>query len=362
MSLASEGDGVFSLDELANLFVESLRTDAEARQSGAVLLARVTRTPLARSPRVGDLWLTWGTPQDPPTLIALTWVGDEVNRAVIAMDEPDLAAGDDILLSAEQSPLGVPLALCAWRDIPVAEGDLHEFVGALPDSVMDPLAMILQDRITGGFKRRALGATRLSTGEGAVRWRIEPSDRKVPGSEYLAGAPLLDHADPRLRVRQELLRFSDYLERDAVKATAELVLRETVEDLLAWWRSLMPTIAFPTAFRRPRPAFLSIAEMPMALAGSADRELVARLSPGQRVVLRVQRDGRCALINEVRVHERVGIVLADRSRQEVVPLGILGSATQQVLVLASGAQQDVWFDPLNVSIAELYLAVFVSEE
>lgn len=220
MSLVSDGSGAPSLAELAELYIESLREDAKARTDGSESVAWYPEDREKPPARVGDLWLTRGTSEDPPTLIAITWIGDGLYRAVVVLDEPELAAADDLLLSAEQCALGVPLALCAWRDLPVAEADLSRLVGSLPDAIVEPLAMLLQHNLTGGFRRRPLGSSRLSTGEGGVRWLIESSGDDRHAAEYLSGAPILSESDPRIRVRQELVRFTTYLEHNALQDLA----------------------------------------------------------------------------------------------------------------------------------------------
>jgi hypothetical protein len=135
----------------------------------------------------------------------------------VAFEEPELAASDDILVSGEQSPTGGPLVLCSWRDVPVISQDLDRLIGVLPDSVIEPLAMMLQERISGGFVRRPVDVARLPTGETALRWVIEPKDGKTTGCEYLTGAQILRESDPRLRVREELVCHTRYLERDVME-------------------------------------------------------------------------------------------------------------------------------------------------
>jgi hypothetical protein len=239
VSLVSEGGGEPSLAEIAQRYIDSLWEDANTRTSGSECVAGYPEDREKPPPRVGDLWLTRGTSEDPPTLIAITWIGDSVCRAVVVLDEPELAATDDLLLSAEQSALGVPLALCAWRDLPVAEADLLRLVGSLPDEVVEPLAMLLQHSLTGGFHRRALGSSRLSTGEGGVRWLIEFSGDDHRTAEYLSGAPILSETDPRIRVREELVRFTTYLEDGALQANVgdEIAVRDAVQQI----RPALPT-------------------------------------------------------------------------------------------------------------------------
>lgn len=219
MSQIADNSGALSLAEVADLYIESLHEDLEGRAYHSDSAPKNNVTAEVQPPRVGDLWLTYGTSENPPVLIAISWVGDRFCRAVFVLEEPELAAEDDLLVSAEQCSLGAPLALCAWRDLPVSKGDLRQLVGVLPDDIIEPLAMMLQHRLTGGFRRRVLGSNRLSSGEGGVRWLIEPAGESGHAVEFLSGAPVLTEIDPRVRVRQEIVTFTTHLEERALMAT-----------------------------------------------------------------------------------------------------------------------------------------------
>ena len=153
--------------------------------------------------------------------VAITWIEGDLARCVVVLDEPNLATSEDMLVSEQDSPLGVPLALCIWRDVPVPTESLHRYLGAFPVIVIEPLTMLLQNRLTGGFRRTPIGPARLRSGEPGVRWSIEPADGSGPRYEHLAGAPVLRSLDPRLRVREVISARSAYLEAAAIR---ELVL------------------------------------------------------------------------------------------------------------------------------------------
>ena len=139
MSQIADNSGALSLAEVADLYIESLHEDLEGRAYHSDSAPKNNVTAEVQPPRVGDLWLTYGTSENPPVLIAISWVGDRFCRAVFVLEEPELAAEDDLLVSAEQCSLGAPLALCAWRDLPVSKGDLRQLVGVLPDDIIEPL-------------------------------------------------------------------------------------------------------------------------------------------------------------------------------------------------------------------------------
>ncbi len=244
-----------TLEEIASLYVESLQVDAEVRSVG----------PRRKSPRIGDLWLTRGSRyQDLPVLVAITHAEPDAVRAVLAFEEPELAGSDDVLVSAEQSPTSAPLVLCSWRDVPIAIQDLESLLGVLPDSVIEPLAMLLQARLLGGFVRKPVDVARLSTGEPALRWAIETEGGDT-GCEYLTGSQILREADPRLRVRQELLRHSQYLERDVME---DLAGADTLGHARIGGAEALPSSSrFPLLARSGRLAELAawrtrVAEMP----------------------------------------------------------------------------------------------------
>lgn len=218
MNRDSEGRGP-TLDELAELYLETMSEDADGVFSPPRTALDTARDD--RTASVGDLWIATGGPEDLPMLVAVTWIEGDLARCVVVLDEPNLATSEDMLVSEQDSPLGVPLALCIWRDVPVPTESLHRYLGALPVIVIEPLTMLLQNRLTGGFRRTPIGPARLRSGEPGVRWSIEPADGSGPRYEHLAGAPVLRSLDPRLRVREVLSVRSAYLEAAAIR---ELVL------------------------------------------------------------------------------------------------------------------------------------------
>lgn len=247
MEIVSSDHSELALEQLADLYIASIQTDIEARQAGA-----------RSAPRVGDLWTTRGRRyQDLPAVVVVTCAEPGSLRAVVAFEEPELASSDDVLVAAEQSPTGAPLALCSWRDVPIAAQDLDRLLGVLPDSVVEPLTMLLQRQILGGFEIRPVDVARLSTGETALRWTIESTREDSIACEFLTGAQILRDADPRLRVRQILLQSTLYLERDALEDIgAEPLVQETQSPPTLASRPSASTVRFPALAQSGRLAEL----------------------------------------------------------------------------------------------------------
>ena len=351
MALASAfGDGL-SLQELADLYLESLRADIEGR----------TETPSGwtepstqgRKPRAGDLWVTRGQPGDLPVLVALTWVGDGIGRGVVVLEEPELAASDDILVPAEQSPLGSPFALCCWSDLPVSEVSLDALVGELPWSVTEPLAMLLQQRLTGGFRRRALGGTRLSTGESAVSWLIEPEDGSAPGCEYLTGALIVKDGDPRTLVRLELRRLTTYLEHDALKDLEVETVLETQDSrpivlaerpMPTWARSALKKLESTASFTGPIKITSWAEQRPLRAAASSARLDTHVDLPEGFLDLRIDRSGRGVARAAFRQPSHVHLTLADEDSGEILFIGVEGEEPRPALLLPADRRLTFTFD------------------
>jgi hypothetical protein len=211
-----------SLAELAELYIQCLRDDDATFK--ATRDRPRSEALLVDQPQAGDVWKARGGPEDSPIVVVVTWVEGSQARGVVVLDEPELATAEDYLVPLEESPLGTPIALCVWRDIPLTTGSLYRRIGQLSPEVMEPLAMLLQDRLTGGFVRRPFASATISTGEHGVRWSIEPDDGNGPELSFVTGAPVIRKADPRLKVREELSSRSAYLEAAAL---AELVSAPT---------------------------------------------------------------------------------------------------------------------------------------
>lgn len=204
-----------TLEELADFYIETLTADSERRR-----FESPTGDPIPeRTPRVGDLWSTRGEdPAELPFVVLITWAGDDFFRGILVLDEPLLSATDDVIVPSERSPLATPLALCVWRDVPLAASTLRSFLGSLADEDMEPVAMLLQQQLSGNFRRRPIGSSHLSSGEPVLLWTIESQSQPDARCQFPTGARIVRADDPRHRVRTELLRRSAYLEADAIAA------------------------------------------------------------------------------------------------------------------------------------------------
>src|ERR1051326_1176676 len=196
------------LQEIADSFAESLATDSRLRAR----VPRISKAAIARQPEVGDVWMTRGAPSDLPFAVAITWVDRGACRGVLVLEEAELASSDDVIVNAELSPLGVAIALCLWRDVPISTKSLDVFLGTLSDDILEPMAMLLQQRLTGGFHKIPVGPAQLSTGEPAARWTISAEDGAKAVCAYVTGTPIMRAGDPRLNVRDVLAKYSAYVE------------------------------------------------------------------------------------------------------------------------------------------------------
>jgi hypothetical protein len=164
---------------------------------------------------VGQLWRVVERGARAQALVALTHVSEHL-RGVTATEDTFVAATDDLLVAAADSPTGAPLALHAWRDVPVAADALQGFVGQLPEPVVTPLRMLLQRTLTGGFVLRA----REALPDGSVRWSIAERPGS-PEASFVTGPRIADAADGRVAARAALRDASAWIEADALDALGE---------------------------------------------------------------------------------------------------------------------------------------------
>jgi hypothetical protein len=198
-----------SLPELADFFLETMEMD-EYRD-------RPTLPIDEKQPSVGDMWIAAGGPSDMPLLVIVTWIEGDEARGVLCLDEPNLATLEDMLVSEKDSPLGVPIALCLWRDMPLARASLKKYFGSLPEATLEPLLMLLQAKLAGNFIQEYLGPAVVRAGEEpSAKYSIEPANRRGPKWEYSTGCWVLNKDDPRLRVQKALKGYSAYLEAAAL--------------------------------------------------------------------------------------------------------------------------------------------------
>jgi hypothetical protein len=169
-------------------------------------------------PAVGQLWRAARTGGDQQALVALTHVSGAL-RAVLATEDSWIASTEDVVVSASDSPTGCALALAAWSDTPLPRSSLRALIGCLPESVIEPLLMLLQRQLTGGFRLRAVES--LSGADGAgIRWLISASDGGRACS-FASGSRILDQTDGRVAVRAAMRGAAAWLADDAVAEVLE---------------------------------------------------------------------------------------------------------------------------------------------
>lgn len=203
-------------DQLCQLYVEALTDESEADPLASLAEALPARA--SPRPAVGQLWRLVREGRPAQSLVALTHLSD-VARGVVTSADTFLAATDDVLVPASDSPTGEALALHVWLDAPVRTDALQGFVGALPTHVVDALLMLLQRRLTGGFVLRAQ-ETLDSAGPEALRWSIAPRDAADHGRTFVTGSRIVDPSDGRVAARAALRRAVAWIAEDALAAVS----------------------------------------------------------------------------------------------------------------------------------------------
>ncbi len=212
-------------------------------------LAKALPQPPPPEPAVGQLWRV--VPPDPssgdmPTLVILTHVS-QVLRGVLSIEHTWMAGHDDLVIQAEDSPTRRPLLACPWSDTPVPRASLAGFVGEIDKPAMEPLLMLLQWRLTGGFKVRAREIVD-GTADGAVRWEIWPTENRDAGSVFYTGPRILEEDDPRLQLREVLHQHTAWL---ADLATGELWERFGADEQVPWFEQVLMRLRIALEQLRP---------------------------------------------------------------------------------------------------------------
>lgn len=176
----------------------------------------------AQAAEVGDVWHVAVEGRVCPLLFMVSVVDEGHLRGVPVLDEVLLAGDGDVIVPAESSPTGSPIAVCAWHDTPLASGALLAFEGSLPPRAVEAACMLLQDSTTGGFERRPYRRERMSTGEPALAWTIRSVGQPDTGVGYLTGAPLVEPNDPRAAVREAITRVCQRLEASVLVGLDDL--------------------------------------------------------------------------------------------------------------------------------------------
>lgn len=172
-------------------------------------------------PGVGQVWRVAKTEKGCTQALVLLTHATEVLRGVLATEESWLATSDDILIPPEDSPTGGALMVALWSDTPVHRRSLAGLLGTLPPAAVAPILMVLQSRLTGGFKLRATAALP-GDGLGATQWTIQPVTGETQTASFVTGTRVIDKLDVRLDAREALRSATAWIARDALAEAWEL--------------------------------------------------------------------------------------------------------------------------------------------
>ena len=223
------------LQQLADAFIRGLEEDFENRKEGVLEpVARCLEQPDHPEPDLGQIWRVSPVCKEGlPALVTLTHTG-EVLRCILTTSQTWMAATDDLYVPAESSPTREAMLLCTWMDQPMRHANLAGYVGQLPEEVFEPLLMVLQRNLTGGFKLRAREVT--SRGDlPLVRWEICPENEDSSPRRFLSGPRILDDEDPRLQARSALRSVHGWATEEVKEEVFE---RGGAAEPEAWYREL----------------------------------------------------------------------------------------------------------------------------
>lgn len=357
---SSEEEPIMTVDQIARFYLETVEADLKTYR--ASLNVPAVSEAATRGLRVGDLWMTTGSDQWPPFLVLITWSNNGECRGIPVFDEPELAGGDDIIVTREQSSLGTPLVCCAWRDILLSSNSLASLVGVVPDDVMEPIAMLLQHRLAGGFAIKVRSAEVLSTGTHALGWRIGSRSLKTRECTYIAGFPIVRANDPRLAIRRHLVACTNELE---IRALAELngEPRFRIDSAKSAPTFETPDLRVSGVIPLHRPRRIAFGGVPSARAAAAAGGiiLVATAATGDRVTLQFDSEGAGEAINTISTFQFVAISVTTAGSTDQLSIGIRGKAAQPVLLLPRG-QTAIWTDPVVLQSHPWTLDVFVESD
>ena len=198
-------------------FIEALKEDVNCNPLFDLVYSM---RPSTVEPRVGQLWTALSTKRPGHgTLVLLTYVDGESLRAVNVFRETCIAATDDVWIPEDSSPLPYPLIASTWTDTPLLKGHLFNIMGEVSDDTMEPLLMVLQNNLTGGFRAKAVAATlSQSTEDPDVEWAIAPNNRPDLKYGYSTGRRILDDNDPRNEARNLITKRVSWLASEAIDA------------------------------------------------------------------------------------------------------------------------------------------------
>lgn len=131
------------------------------------------------------------------------------------------------------------------------------------------------------------------------------------------------------------------------------------QSTIAPWTDIASQVVFPMNFRSPTPAFYSRQAEFQAAAAGADREIVATVAPGERVIVRLFADGGGELLSEVHSIPKLAIVAATHDGHQIVPIGISGEPAQHALIVHGERIETIWFDTSVAQDERVMIAVFI---
>jgi len=246
-------------------------------------------------PAVGQLWrVTDASGQGAPTLVILTHVAAML-RGVVALEHTWAAGHDDLVLQADYTPTGRPLMACTWSDTPIPPTALAGCVGAIAARSMEPLLMVLQRQITGGFRLRAREVMDGNLENGAVLWEVWPVGDRGATRSFMAGPRILDETDPRVRLHEVVEQRTAWLGEAATTAIGEHAARTEerplVGQLIDRLRAALEKLGLPTGVDAPAPTSLAGRLAGEALAGAV---MGVVLQPAIAAAVRAAYPGRTA--------------------------------------------------------------------
>ncbi|MBA2664471.1 MAG: hypothetical protein H0U74_19445 [Bradymonadaceae bacterium] len=187
------------LVDLTNQFIDALREDQQTLSDRG---EQRPHAPPAQTPAPGQLW---HVAQRGASLPALFYVAACELLAThcdgyLVHDHPWLAATDDLVLDAFESPTGAALVVCIWRPMSVHTDELVEYIDTLSSTVADALTALTAQ--SHSPRPKAIGHDMIDDAP-VIEWEAELAD----GMElrYLTGARILIDDDPRKLARQALL-------------------------------------------------------------------------------------------------------------------------------------------------------------
>ena len=137
---------------------------------------------------VGQVWSTDpGDYKGIGTLVLVTYVNGAHCRVVVCTLETWIADDRTLILSANENPFKKELAVCFWRDVPMASKHLRSYGGKLRKPVMNRILRHLQWRLTGG---KSVSLTCGSPITGKHDFRREAQQLYTEATQYLETSAL----------------------------------------------------------------------------------------------------------------------------------------------------------------------------